>query len=74
MLHLLIKMLKIRHCLCLLSLMAATVAAQEDCPDAATECPDSCAGEQCARFLNAECQENPCFGLCAPNFFGGVKM
>ena len=50
-------------------LLVAAVAAQNDCPNAATECPDNCAGEQCARFLNAECQENPCHGLCSPNFF-----
>ena len=50
-------------------LLVAAVAAQNDCPNSATECPDSCAGEQCARFLNAECQENPCHGLCTPNFF-----
>ena len=49
--------------------LVATVAAQEDCPDAATECPDSCAGKECARFLNAVCWENPCHGLCTPNFF-----
>ena len=49
--------------------MVAAAAAQEDCPDAATECPDSCAREQCARFLNAKCRENPCHGLCTPNFF-----
>ena len=50
-------------------LLVAAVAAQSDCPNAATECPDNCTGEQCARFLNAECQENPCHGLCSPNFF-----
>lgn len=34
------------------------VAAQNDFPNAVTECPDSCVGEQCARFLNDECQES----------------
>ena len=53
----------------LLLLSATTVAAQNDCPNAATECPDSCTGEQCARYLNAECQKNLCHGLCTPNFF-----
>ena len=50
-------------------LLVAAVAAQSDCPNATTECPDNCAGEQCARFLNAECQANPCHGLYTPNFF-----
>ena len=50
-------------------LLVATAVTQEECPDAATECPNSCAGKQCARYLNAECQENPCHGLCTPNFF-----
>ena len=50
-------------------LLVAAVAAQNDCPNAVTECPDNCAEEQCARFLNSECQENLCHGLCTPNFF-----
>jgi hypothetical protein len=41
----------------------------EDCLSRATECPDNCANAQCPRFLNAECRENPCHGLCTPNFF-----
>lgn len=56
----------------LLIAIAAAIATttQEDCPDAAIDCPESCAvGEQCARFLNAECQVNSCHGLCAPSFF-----
>lgn len=55
--------------LVLLLVALAAVVAQEGCPDPAMECPDNCTGEQCARFLNAECRENPCHGLCAPNFF-----
>ena len=50
-------------------LLVSAVAAQNVCPNAVTECPDTCVGKQCARFLNAECQENPCHGLCTPNFF-----
>ena len=50
-------------------LLVAAVAAQNDCPSAASDCPDSCEGEQCARFLNAEYQENPCHDLCTPNVF-----
>ena len=54
----------------LLRSMAGTLTQRaEDCPDQATECPDNCAGTQCPRFLNAECRENPCHGLCTPNFF-----
>ena len=53
----------------LLIAIVAVAATQEDCPNAATYCPESCAGEQCARFLNAQCQMNSCHGLCAPNFF-----
>ena len=49
--------------------MAAAAVAQEDCPNPAIECPDNCGGAQCGRFLNAECRENPCHGLCTPNFF-----
>lgn len=59
--------------LALLLLVAArAVVSQDDCPNAATECPGNCAGEQCARFLNAECQENPCHSLCTPNFFEAI--
>ena len=52
-------------------LLAAGVLSQGEeanCPDRATECPDNCGGAQCPRFLNAECQTNPCHGLCTPNF------
>ena len=49
--------------------IAAAAVAQEDCPNPAIECPDNCGGAQCGRFLNAECRENPCHGLCTPNFF-----
>ena len=53
-----------------LLLIAATALAQDDeCPNEATDCSDPCEEAQCARFLNAECRENPCFGLCSPNFF-----
>ena len=50
-------------------LLTAAVYAQEDCPDMAAVCPDNCLGARCPRYLNAECRENPCHGLCAPNFF-----
>ena len=54
----------------LLGIALLTVSiAQEDCPDRATECPDNCADALCPRFLNAKCRENPCHGLCTPNFF-----
>ena len=52
-----------------LLLVTAVAVAQEDCPNPSTDCPDSCEGEQCPRFLNAECRVNPCHGLCTPNFF-----
>ena len=39
-------------------LLVAAVVAREDCPNA--ECLDTCAGEQCARFINADRRENPC--------------
>lgn len=55
----------------LLAVLFLTVAtfAQEDCPSPVAECPDNCERAQCGRFLNAKCQENPCHGLCTPNFF-----
>ena len=53
----------------LLLWIAVLTTAQEDCPDRASECPDNCRSAQCPRFLNAECRENPCYGLCTPNFF-----
>ena len=40
--------------------LVGAAAAQNNYP----EWPDSCAGKQCARFLNAKCQLNPCRGLC----------
>ena len=51
------------------ALLIVNSIAQEDCPERATECPDNCADAQCPRFLNANCRENPCHGLCTPNFF-----
>ena len=72
---------KIRYCMLnkmsvLLSLLlVAVVAAQNNCPNAATECPDNCAGEQCARFLNAECQDGIlAMGFAHPTSFGGATM
>ena len=57
-----------------LLLIAATALAQDDeCPNEATDCSDPCEEAQCARFLNAECRENPCFSLCSPNFFWRSK-
>ena len=57
----------------LLLLMMAAALAQEDCPNEASECPDVCGGgtdaAKCGRFVNAECRVNPCYSLCAPNFF-----
>ena len=54
----------------LLILLLAHGQGTEDCLNgAATDCPDNCANAQCPRFLNAECRENPCHGLCTPNFF-----
>ena len=47
----------------------ALLIVEDDCPDRVAECPDNCEGAQCPRFLNAECQVNPCHGLCTPNFF-----
>ena len=38
----------------LLIAIVAVAATQEDCPDAATDCPDSCAGEQCASSMPGE--------------------
>ena len=57
-----------------LLLLATTALAQDDeCPNEATDCSDPCEEAQCARFLNAECRENPCFSLCSPNFFWRSK-
>ena len=62
-------MLQLKTILFTVLLVAAGALAQgEDCPNRATECPDNCGGAQCPRFLNAECQVNPCHGLCTPNF------
>ena len=58
--------------LILLGCMAASLAHRqgaEKCLNQAIDCPNSCADAQCPRFLNAECRENPCHGLCTPNFF-----
>ena len=52
-----------------LSLLLVAVASQEDCPNAVLDCPDVCANKQCARYLNAECQVDPCNGECTPTFF-----
>ncbi len=53
----------------ILAVFFATAAlSQQDCPNPVQDCPDVCEGEQCDRFLNAECQVNPCNGECTPSF------
>lgn len=62
-------MLQFKSILFTVLLAAGALSQGEDsCPNRATECPDNCGGAQCPRFLNAECQVNPCHGLCTPNF------
>ena len=49
-------------------LMTVAAFAQDNCPNAVLDCPDVCASEQCARFLNAQCQVDPCNGNCSARF------
>ena len=50
-------------------MLVAAAFSQDECPNPVQDCPNVCEGEQCDRYLNAECRVNPCNRECTATFF-----